>query len=103
MSNFLLTNNFTSYKKSLEEMTGRGLEVSGTHEVNGKYFASFKKRSIVANNYLKIDDNNFIAVSGSFIYNVEVGLDALQAAFHSFNGSMDFIYHDSLFEGFALG
>jgi hypothetical protein len=99
MSSFFLTNNLDSYKKSMEEMSGRGLEVSGTHEVDGKYFASFKKRSIDNKNYLKIDNNNFIAVSGSFIYNGKVGLEALQIAFQYFNGSMDFIYHDSLFQG----
>jgi hypothetical protein len=99
MSKFVLTNNLTKFKTSLDDFKVRGYKLSREITANNFYFACHHKRSLNDENILELPNGDFVCATGAFIYRGLKGIQALEKFYLEFK--FDFSEFDkySVFQG----
>jgi hypothetical protein len=84
MSKFVLTNNLTKFKTSLDDFKVRGYKLSREITANNFYFACHHKRSLNDENILELPNGDFVCATGAFIYRGLKGIQALEKFYLEF-------------------
>jgi hypothetical protein len=85
MSKLILSNDQSMYEKGLAHLKGRGLKLSNDDsKVSNLYFNTFKKRFQDDDNILVYPNGDYIAYSGTFIYDGDIGVKGLDKICNTF-------------------
>jgi len=87
MARIISTNNYEKYKNAFNSNKISGLSDCSEFIYLDTFTVAFNKRVVKTDNFLKIDENNFIASSGTIIYKQEFGKNALKKIFDDFDSN----------------
>lgn len=87
MSKLLLSNDKDKYLSMHNDFVNAGFSKFKTHDVNQEIFLSAYKKLRVDSENLYCDDDDFVAVSGTYIYKENIGKGALVQTLHDFDGN----------------
>ena len=89
MSRIIISNNKSTFSRSLLKIQESGLEKSYENILDLYFIANFKKRIHSFGNFYEKNENEFVVVSGTMIYKNKVGTEALAHLFSDFDGDVN--------------
>ena len=87
MSKLLISNDKDKYLSMHNDFVDAGFSKFKTHDVNQEIFLSAYKKLRVDSENLYCEDDDFVAVSGTYIYRENIGKGALVQTLHDFDGN----------------